>query len=316
MGKKRKLMAGAALAAAAVAGVHIINRAIFFNATLKERLTGASDTYFEWRFGKIYFTKQGSGRPLLLLHRLDHTASAEEWGEIRDDLAKTHTVYTLDLPGCGRSDKPKMIYTNYLYVQLLNEFIKEVIKGRTDIITSGNASNIAAMACLIEPSLYNRLVFLQPQKITETCKTPRANHKALKYIIETPVLGTCLYNMVCSRSRLKKKAAEVYFAAPEFISDDVIDIMSEAAHIGGSSAKYLYASVRCHFTDMYVGNAIKQLNHSIFVIGSDEEKSQEAICEYMDYNPAIESASIPGTRLLMQIEKPEQVLELCHVFLG
>ncbi len=86
MGKKRKLMAGAALAAAAVAGVHIINRAIFFNATLKERLTKASDTYFEWRFGKIYFTKQGSGRPLLLLHRLDHTASAEEWGEIRDDL--------------------------------------------------------------------------------------------------------------------------------------------------------------------------------------------------------------------------------------
>ncbi len=315
MEKKGKLMAAAVLAAAAVTGVHIINRVIFFQATIKDRLTGDLDTYFQWRFGKIYYTKQGSGKPVLLIHGLDHTASGEEWKHVRDELSKTHTVYTLDLLGCGRSDKPKITYTNYLYVQLLNEFIKEVIKGRTDIITSGNSSGIGAMACLIEPSLYNRLVFLQPQKISETCKTPRANHKALKYMVEIPVLGTCLYNMVSSKYYIKKKAEKTYFADPDKITDDVMEIMHEAAHLGGSSAKYFYASVRCHFTDIYVGNAIKQLNHSIFVIGSDEEKSQEAVCEYMDYNPSIESASVPGVRMLMHIEKPEQVVELCQLFL-
>ena len=74
--------------------------------------------------------------------------------------------------------------------------------------------------------------------------------------------------MVSSKAYIKKKAEETYFADPDKITDDVVEIMHEAAHLGGSSAKYFYASVRCHFTDMYVGNAIKQLNHSIFVIGA------------------------------------------------
>ena len=72
---------------------------------------------------------------------------------MKEELSKHHTVYTLDLLGCGRSEKPKITYTNYLYVQLLNEFIRDVIKGKTDIMTSQNAASIATMACLVEPSL-------------------------------------------------------------------------------------------------------------------------------------------------------------------
>ena len=97
---------------------------------------------------------------------------------------------------------------------------------------------------------------------------------------------------------------------------EFIECMREAAHLGGPSARYVYASVRSHFADIYIGNAIKQLNHSIFIIGSDSEESREAVQEYIAYNPAIESEIIEGTRLLIQQEKPEQVLELCRMFLA
>ena len=47
--------------------------------------------------------------------------------KVIDKLAENHAVYALDLLGCGRSEKPKITYTNYLYVQLISDFIKNVI---------------------------------------------------------------------------------------------------------------------------------------------------------------------------------------------
>lgn len=315
MGKKRKLLTAAALTASFVAGVHIVNKAVFFCSTMKERLKGTSDTFYDWRFGRIYYTKEGNGKPLLLVHRLNYAASGYEWEALKDELAKDHTVYTLDLLGCGRSEKPKITYTNYLYVQLINDFVKAVIKGKTDIITSGNAAAIAAMACFVEPSFYNRLVFLQPEKISSTGKTPKANHKALKYIVETPIIGTCIYNIASSKPILMKQCSKLYFGSSDFGIREMAEAMNEAAHLGGPSARYMYASIRSHFTDIYIGNAIKQLNHSIFVVGSDTKDFQETLDEYINYNPAIETEIIQGARQLVQIEKPAQVLDLCHLFL-
>ncbi len=315
MGKKRKFLAAAAFSVAIAAGIHVANQVIFFNSTRKGRLGGSTDSFYEWRFGRIYYTKQGNGRPLLLVHRIHYGACEAEWNELKEELSKHHTVYTLDLLGCGRSEKPKITYTNYLYVQLLNEFIRDVIKGKTDIMTSQNAASIATMACLVEPSLFNRMIFIQPEKISATAKTPKANHKALKYLMETPLIGTCLYNMISSQSSFRGLCREYYFHDSNKVPAQMAEIMNEAAHLGGPSARYLYASVRSHFTDIYIGNAIRKLDHSIYVIGSDDEESREATEEYTDFNPAIETASIPKAGMLMQIERPAEVLELCRLFL-
>ena len=64
----------------------------------------------------------------LLIHDLTPSSSAYEWSKMIDELAESHTVYALDLLGCGRSDKPSITYANYLYVQLITDFAKQVIK--------------------------------------------------------------------------------------------------------------------------------------------------------------------------------------------
>lgn len=316
MGQKRKLLAATAITTAAIAGIHIINRVVFCCATMKEKLKQSSEVFYEWRFGKIYYTKEGQGKPLLLIHRLNYAASGYEWNTLKKELAKNHTVYTLDLLGCGRSEKPKITYTNYLYVQLINDFVKEVIKGKTDVITSGDSSVIASMACLVEPGLYHRLVFLQPEKISVTGKIPKANHKALKYVMEAPVIGTTIYNIISSKNMLKRRCREYWFGSSYTDISEAVETMSEAAHLSGSSSRYLYASARSHYTDIYVGNAIRMLDHSIFIVASDSPESQEMIKEYTEINPAVESQIIPDVGLLMQMEKPEDVLELCSLFLA
>ena len=125
----KNLVLFSGLTAAAMAG---INQYIFMSAVSKNALSTDHDLYYDWKLGKIYFTKEGTGNPLLLIHELDSMSCDFEWKKIRKKLSKNHTVYTIDLLGCGRSEKPNFTYTNFLYVQLITDFIKNIIGGRSE----------------------------------------------------------------------------------------------------------------------------------------------------------------------------------------
>lgn len=67
-------------------------------------------------------------------------------GAVCKKLEKQHTVYTIDLLGCGRSEKPYLTYTNYLYVQLITDFVKEVIKDTPTVIATGSSISFVTLA--------------------------------------------------------------------------------------------------------------------------------------------------------------------------
>ena len=187
---RKKLLKGIGITAVAAGTVYGINRLVFFLSTVKELLTSKEKSYYSWRFGNIYYSKKGEGKPVLLIHSLTPSGADCEWHAILDELAESHTVYTIDLPGCGRSGKEKMIYTNYLYVQAVNDFVKHIIKAKTDIITSGDSSSIAVMACHSEPSLYGRFIFINPESLDHMVKRPKTWQKCLSYVMQLPLIGT------------------------------------------------------------------------------------------------------------------------------
>ena len=108
MSWKKALTITTILTGATSVGIHLINKAIHISATIDHLLSSSSETYYDWKFGKIFYTKQGQGTPLLLVHDLTTSSSEYEWKNVIKTLAKTRTVYSLDLLGCGRSDKPNL----------------------------------------------------------------------------------------------------------------------------------------------------------------------------------------------------------------
>ena len=64
---------------------------------------------------KSTILKQGHGSPLLLVHDIMPGASGYEWNAVENQLATEHTVYTIDLLGCGRSEKAEITYTNFVF---------------------------------------------------------------------------------------------------------------------------------------------------------------------------------------------------------
>ena len=137
MKHSKKLVTLSVLTTMSGAAIYFLNKTLDTAAVRKNLLASAEKESFFWQFGDIFYTKKGTGTPMLLLHDLHCASSGREWQYIEDALAQDHTVYTLDLLGCGRSDKPAITYTNFLYVQLIVTFIKQVIGCPTDVIASG-----------------------------------------------------------------------------------------------------------------------------------------------------------------------------------
>ena len=314
--KKQKLLKTVLISSATIGAAWAVNKAIFHYSTMRKMLSSEHGHIYKWRFGNIYYRKNGEGTPLLLVHDLSCDASGYEWKYVADELAKKHTVYVIDMIGCGHSDKPKITYTNYLYVQLLNEFIKEVIKGKTDVMTSGRASSLAVMACHMEPDLYNKLVFVNPPSVREAAKTPDFKSKLLKYALCMPVAGTFVYNMCFTKAMTAKRFEKKYISDGEKVRQADIEAYHEAAHLGKTASKYLYASILSHFTEVNIVRALKASDHSMFIIGGEKcENIKEIMEEYTMLNPAIEAVTVKDSRALIHVERPEKIVDNCAVFL-
>ncbi len=304
------------LSATAIGGLHIINRMLNRTACMKSLLNYHIGEYYDWKHGKIYYTKSGSGSPLLLIHDLHPASSSYEWHKMMKKLEKRHTVYTIDLLGCGRSDKPAITYTNYLYVQLITNFIKDMIGEKTNLVATGDSSSFAIMAANMEPDLFEKVILLNPQKLEDSCKAPGKEKNIAKIILETPVIGTFIYNIQMHELNIHKLFSEKYFYKKQLISTKLEDTYFESAHIGEGNGKFLSASIYSNYTNIDITNALKNKNLSLCIIGSRERPDSVPIIDsYLDYNHDIETTYISNSKYLPQLETPDKLNEALKIFL-
>lgn len=314
MTTKNKLITASILSCSSITVISLINRFIKFSATSKNILDRSEKTCFHWRFGDIYYTKEGSGRPLLLVHDLDAAASGYEWHKIASILSRTYTVYTIDLLGCGQSEKPCLTYTNYLYVQLISDFIKSEIGHRTDVIVSGASSSFVVMACSNTPDLFDRLMLVNPDSIDTCSQFPGPHSKYYKLFLDLPVIGTLLYHIAFSKTSIKDTFVNNYYSDPKLIKESCIDAYYESSHLG-FSPKSVYACVRCNYIRCSIAKALKKIDNSIYLIGGKEEDHiEDILLEYVNCNPAIECSIIDHTKHLPHMEKPAEFLANINTF--
>ena len=314
MKTKNKLLTLLILSASTAVTTAIINKCIKNSATSKNILSDSKSLCYKWRFGNIHYTKTGTGKPLLLIHDLTTCSSGYEWSQMINHLKEQYTVYTVDLLGCGRSEKPDLTYTNYLYVQMISDFIKSEIGHRTNVIASGSSSALAVMACNQSPELFDQGMLINPATLLACSQIPNKHGKVYKFILDLPVLGTLLYHIATSKKAIMEEFASNYFYNPYSVKTSLVDAYYESAHLG-DSPKSLYASVKCNYTKCNIVNALKKINNSIYIIGGCEmENVSEMIREYQIYNPAIESSLISNSKYLPQLENPSELHRIIQMF--
>ena len=313
---KKNLGILACFVGTAVGTMHVINRVFTHIATAYNYLDGNDLKYYNWRFGRIAYRKTGSGSPVLLVHNFDVCSSMHEWNNIEAELAKTNTVYSIDLLGCGCSERPILTYTNFLYVQLINDFIKNVIDEKADVIVSGNSASFVLMACANDETIINRIVMINPQNLASLAKMPTKRSKFIKYLLYTPVIGTFIYNMRVNKRTISQKFySDCYYDVNEVNEKDILTCF-EASHKDKTRSRYLYACQKSRYTNANILFCLGKLTNSIFIISGNGNPENALIAEqYQNQLPSIEIVGINNTKDLPHLEKADEFLAHVQVLL-
>ena len=298
----------------AISSMYLANR--YFSArAVKKSLLGVGE-YYRWKFGDIYYRKLGSGKPILLIHDLNNFSSGYEWNQLELKLCKNHTVYTIDLLGCGRSDKPAITYTSYLYVQLLSDFIQTVIGEKTDVAATGRSAAIVTMIPLFHPEMINHIIMLNPISLAKLEQIPERRSELIRFLINIPVIGTSIYMIKSCRQNVEYILTEKCIFNPFLLQQKSVDAYHEAAHRGYGKGKYLMASIDGFYLTVNIRNALKKIEQPITILyGNKAENGREIAESYAFYQPSISVKPIPDTKLLSQLENPDavykQIEEIC-----
>lgn len=312
---KKKLITISILTTLSGVAIYAVNRFISATSVMKNLLQTEESQYYHWQFGKVFYTKKGTGKPLLLIHDLQCSSSSYEWKNLIETLSKEYTVFAIDLLGCGRSDKPRITYTNFLYVQLITGFIKNIIGCPTDVIASGLSGSFVITACNTVPECFKKIMLINPEDLSKLNKIPNKKSKFVKCMLEVPLIGTLLYHTVTNRSNIELLFTEKLLYNPFHENHQDIDAFYEGAHRGKGDGKYLLSSLVGNYVNLNITHALKNVNNSIYILGgSAEEGIRETLALYTALNPSIETELISKAKYLPQLETPVEVLERIRIF--
>ena len=292
----RKIVVATALIGTAM---YIANEYIMKIATSKDLLKKDNGEYYSFKYGKVFYKVSGEGKPILLIHDINESSSSMEWCHLEKELSKTNKVYTIDLLGCGRSDKPKLNYNSFLYVQLINDFIRDIIGEPTDIIATGKSVSPVIMSTKLREEAVDRIILINPADLVELGDIPE----------------TFVYHMLHTSDSIFNTFINDYYSDSNADFSEVCDYYYESAHKDKSGSKYLYASIQSGSLNMNINHGLKVLDKDIIIIsGEDYYESDYVPEEYAELNENIECIFIMNTSYLPQLETPEKVLDIINEY--
>lgn len=243
-----------------------INKLIFFASSKINRFDEAENIY-EWRLGKIGYSVNGSGKPLVLIHDSTIGSSSEIWGKNIDELSKNYKVYAIDLLGYGTSERVNTTYTAYTYGKLINDFITDIVQKPAVVCAIGEGAMYTAVAYKINPNNFKRLIFICPKGISD--KTASNNDRNKRRLYELPVIGESIYLLKVSRKSIRNICKDKLKTSDKGVSY-LSDRFYASSHIGGGNNRYVYASYITGFMNMDIKPYISDINIPMLTIWGEE----------------------------------------------
>ena len=108
---------------------------------------------------RVHHMHGGHGTPVVFIHGLG-SSGYMEWRRNLDPTAVRHRVYAPDLPGYGRTDKPRVRYTIPYFARFVRRYMDFLGLRRAALIGASLGGRIALEVALEEPRLVRKLVLV------------------------------------------------------------------------------------------------------------------------------------------------------------
>ncbi len=116
--------------------------------------------------GRLSVYVAGQGAPLLLIHSINASASAAEMRPLHDHYASTRTVFTIDLPGYGFSDRSDRDYTPRTMTDAVHALAQLIVSrcgpAPIDALALSLSCEYLARAASETPKRYRTLALVSP----------------------------------------------------------------------------------------------------------------------------------------------------------
>lgn len=315
MRKKRGSFFKFSLAAAGL--FHVVNRWIDSSSVSKQS-SSSNGKYYHWSQGDIFYKKIGeSGAPLLLIHDLSPFNASFEWNEIIDAFKNDFTVYLIDLPGCGKSDKSAITYTNYYFVQAISDFIHDVICEPVYAACTGLSGSFVLMADQLYQNLFQHIIWINPDSIERLKKQPDYRSKIIRKLLDFPLIGTTAYYTITNHLNTEYHWTDQQTFNPFCIDQKMLKASYDASHAGNGSGKYLLSSIDGNYLNVHISKAFASVHTPVHLIfGEHIPNYHDIISEYRKLNHNITVEIIGDCKKYPQIETPEELVESFFTYLG
>ncbi len=114
----------------------------------------------------VYAAVESGGPPLLLVHSVNAAAAASEVRPLFEHHRTTRSVFAIDLPGYGFSERSDRAYTPRLMCDALHAVVAEMQArcgpGPVDALAVSLGTEFLARAAVEKPSAYSTLAFVSP----------------------------------------------------------------------------------------------------------------------------------------------------------
>lgn len=277
---------------------------------------------------RVHHTFGGHGGPVVFIHGLG-SSGYMEWRLNLESFAGRHRVFAPDLPGFGRSDKPRIRYTVPYFARFIERYMAERGLRSATLVGASLGGRVALEVALEQPQLVRRLVLVNTLGLGQ----PQVRGAHFAYgLVSVPRVGEAVMGFArdalrwASPAMVRRVAGRYAGAGADLeraMDDEYLEDLREMYATDGFRSAYLstvrsLVNPRALFGGHHdVRERLNELKIPVQLIwGADDPLFPVAHAERA--KGLIEGSKltvIPGAGHSPQAERPEEFNRILHTFL-
>jgi pimeloyl-ACP methyl ester carboxylesterase len=219
--------------------------------------------FYQWHHGNVHYVKKGLGDPVVLIHNIYPGADHHEFEHNINELSRNFTVYAIDLLGFGESEAPRLKYTADTYVELIFDFLREVVEEPAAVISTGLTCAYVTEVAAWRPNLFAKLVFVCPRSEPTGLDSPRWFAPLRHLFLTTPPLGSGFYETMAGEAEIELFLRGCFYNAKHVTAQMIARLVTNSRRPG---TIYPYASLVTGYLDKNLLSVLPKVETPVLLI--------------------------------------------------
>lgn len=291
-----------------VGGIYLFNELVYLLQNKYKKTNGLT---YETPYGNVFFNIMGNRNkePILLLHSLDYGSSSLEWNNIIEGLEENYKIYTLDYLGYGKSTKGNIEYNPYMYVSIINNFIKDIVGEKVKVVASGLSGNYTLLGNKLDNSNISSMILINPLDI-RSIRAKNFKNKMLYKVTQSKLVGDFIVNILSFKSLMTLIVNKYYFYKSNQNTKEYISDMVDSINCNKRGNKFLYSRIVSNKINTLtnIDEDLKNTQCEVLIV-LGEKVEEKCKIKYKDKIVITKSNKLP------HVEKPVEFLNEISIFL-